>query len=223
MMPRTPCLPVMLAALALVSGCAQTTLLRTDPGTATDASPDVVARPGHAAMPALPNMTVRTHRGETVRFYDDLVRGKIVVVSFTYTQCNGSCPRTGANLVRVQQLLGDRVGKDVFMLSISLDPEHDTPEVLQRHAGALGAGPGWTFVTGSKEDMEQLRRALRFTDPDPRVDADRTQHAAVVKLGDDRTGRWAAVPGLIAPELIVDALHRTAREPHASYWPAPAR
>jgi protein SCO1/2 len=217
-MPRLPCPPVLIAALALASGCARTAPLRAGPATAADASPGVVARPGRAAMPALPNPTVVTHRGETVRFYDDLVRGKIVVVSFTYTQCDGSCPRTGANLVRVQQLLGDRAGKDVFMLSITLDAERDTPEALRRHAEALGAGPGWTFVTGKKEDLEQLRRALRFTDPDPRVDADRTQHAAVVKLGDDRTGRWTAVPGLIAPEQIVDALHRTAREPHATYF-----
>jgi protein SCO1/2 len=175
----------------------------------------MVVRPGRAAMPALPNVPVVTHRGEALRFYDDLVRGKLVVVNFTYTRCDGSCPRTNANLVRVQRLLGDRVGKDVFMLSITLDPEHDTPEALARHARALGAGPGWTFVTGAKADLEALRRALGFTDPDPAVDADRTQHAVVVKLGDDRTGRWAAVPGLIAPEQIVDALRRTAREPPA--------
>jgi protein SCO1/2 len=167
----------------------------------------------------VPNLPVLTHRGEAIRFYDDLVRGKLVIVNFTYTRCTGSCPRTGANLVRVQRLLGERVGRDVFILSLTLDPEHDRPEALRRHAEALGAGPGWTFVTGTAEHMERLRRALGFTDPDPEVDADRTQHAVVVKLGDDRSGRWAAVPGLIAPGQIVDALRRVAREPRVSHSP----
>lgn len=178
---------------------------------AAAARPDVVVRPGRAAMPALPNPAVLTHRGEAVRFYDDLVRGKVVVVNFTYTRCSGSCPRTGANLARVQRLLGERAGRDVFLLSLSLDPEHDTAAALAAHAAALGAGPGWSFVTGAKADLERLRRGLGFTDPDPAVDADRTQHAAVVKLGNDRTGRWAAVPGLIPAEQIVDALRRVER------------
>lgn len=205
---------LLLAALALAAGCARTAPLR------APAEPlrEVVHRPGRAAIPALPNVPVLTHRGEAVRFYDDLVRGKLVIVSFTYTRCNGSCPRTGANLVRVQELLGERAGRDVFLLSLTLDPENDTPEALARHAAALGAGPGWTFVTGTNENMERLRRALGFSDRDPRVDADRSQHAAVVKVGDDRTGRWGAVPGLIAPEQIVDALHRAAGEPHETTW-----
>jgi protein SCO1/2 len=200
-------------ALALLAGCAG---VRPAPA----AGAPLVERRGNATIPSLPNLPVVTHAGERVRFYEDLVRGKILVLGFTYTQCTGSCPRTNANLVRVQNLLGDRVGRDVFFVSITLDPEHDTPEALRRYAAAIGAGPGWTFVTGEKTDLESLRRALGFTDPDPVLDADRTQHATVVKLGDDRTGRWSAVPGLIAPEQIVDALRRTAREPHARYYTA---
>lgn len=215
--PRIAC------ALALLAGCARTQPLgvAAAPPEAPPPPSEFALRPGRAAMPALPNMPVLTHRGETVRFYDDLVRGKIVLVSFTYTKCKGSCPLTTANLARVQRLLGDRVGKDVFILSITLDPENDTPERLRRYAEGLGAGPGWTFVTGTKDDMERLRRALRFTDPDPLVDADRTQHALVVKVGDDRTGRWGAVPGVVAPEHIVDALHRAAREPYARWGQTP--
>jgi protein SCO1/2 len=214
-MPRL----ALLCALGLAAACA-----RSEPLRAPAPDPrDVVVRPGRAAMPSIPNVPVVTHRGEEVRFYDDLVRGKIVVVNFTYTRCRGSCPGTSANLARVQRLLGERAGKDVFMLSLTLDAENDTPEVLARHADALGAGPGWTFVTGTKADLERLRQVLGFTDPDPVVDADRTQHAIVVKLGDDRTGRWAAVPGVIAPEQIVDALHRAAREPHAASWRTQAR
>jgi protein SCO1/2 len=210
-----------ICTLALVAGCARTGGLRVEapPEEPPRSAPELALRPGRAAMPALPNLPVLTHRGETVRFYDDLVRGKIVLLSFTYTRCNGSCPRSTANLVRVQRLLGERVGRDVFILSLTLDPENDTPEALRRHAEAIGAGPGWTFVTGTKEVMEHLRQALGFTDPDPVVDADRTNHALVVKVGDDRTGRWGAVPGVIDAELIVDALHRAAREPYARWGP----
>jgi protein SCO1/2 len=210
-------------ALALAAACVRTEPVRANGAIARGAPYEATLRPGRAAMPSVPNVPVVTHRGETARFYDDLVRGRLVVVSFTYTRCDGSCPRTSANLVRVQRLLGDRVGKDVSMISVTLDPEHDTPEALARYASALGAGPGWAFVTGTKPDLERLRRALGFTDPDPEVDAVRREHAILVKLGDDRSGRWSAVPGLIAPEQIVDALHRTAREPHAAYGRAASR
>ena len=216
-MSRRPCLPLLgaLAAL-LLSGCARTETLRASSIAAERAAPaGAVLRPGRAAAPSLPNVPAITERGEPILFYDDLVRGKLVIVSFTYTQCKGSCPLTAANLARVQALLGPRLGRDVFMLSVTLDAENDTPEALWRHARALGAGPGWTFVTGKPEDMDRLRRAFGFTDPDPRVDADRTQHATLVALGDDRTGRWAAVPGLIPPEQIVEALLRTGGERHA--------
>lgn len=169
-------------------------------------------RPRRAAGPAIPDVAAVTHRGRPVRFYEELVRGRLLLVSFTYTRCAGSCPRTGATLARVQELLGPRLGADVFILSISLDAANDTPEALRRQAEALGAGPGWTFVTGAPEAMDRLRRAFGFTDPDPRVDADRTQHAALVAVGDDRTGRWSAIPGTLAPEQIVAALWRTAGE-----------
>jgi protein SCO1/2 len=169
-------------------------------------------RAGRAAIPAIPNVPAVTHRGRPVRFYDDLVRDRLVLVSFTYTRCTGRCPRTNGNLAAVQALLGPRLGADVFMLSVTLDAEHDTPEALRHLAEALGARPGWSFVTGTPADMERLRKAFGFTDPDPVIDADRTQHAALVALGDDRTGRWAAVPGAISPREIVEALLRTGGE-----------
>jgi len=174
--------------------------------------PDVVVRAGRAAGPAIPDVAALTHHGRAVRFYQDLVRGRLLLVSFTYTRCLGSCPRTGATLSRLQDLLGPRLGDDVFILSITLDPLHDSPEALRRQAEALGARPGWTFVTGAPTAMERLRRAFGFTDPDPRADADRTRHAALLALGDDRTGRWSAVPGSLEPGRILEALYRTAGE-----------
>ena len=90
-----------------------------------------------------PNLVLMTHEGRQVRFYDDLIKDKIVTINFMYTQCeDGRCPVTTANLVRVQKLLGSRVGRDIFMYSFTLAPEHDTPTVLKRYAKAYGVGPG---------------------------------------------------------------------------------
>ena len=90
---------------------------------------------------SFPNVTLTTHEGKKVKFYDDLMKDKIVIINFMYVKCEGKCPGTTANLVKVQKLLGDRVGKDIFMYSITLKPEEDTPE----NAGRLREGvQGWT-------------------------------------------------------------------------------
>src|SRR5207249_180041 len=89
-----------------------------------------------------PNIALTTHEGEQVRFYDDLVKDKFVTINMMYTTCKAICPLTTANLVRVQKLLGDRVGSDLFMYSITLDPKQDTPEVLKEYAKTFGVEPG---------------------------------------------------------------------------------
>ena len=159
-----------------------------------------------------PNPVLVDQEGRSVRFYDDLVRDRVVMVNFAYTKCTGSCPRSTAQLLAVQRLLGERFGRDFTLLTLSLDPERDTPEAMRRYLAAHGARPGWTWLTGRPEDIEAIRRFVGFTDPDPEVDADRTQHTSLLLLGNDRTGRWASMPALIPPEQIVDALLRTAGE-----------
>src|SRR5205807_8963139 len=110
--------------------------------------------------PTLPNLILRTQDNKPVRFYDDLIKGRTVVISFLFTRCTAICPRTTANLLKVQQALGDHVGRDVFFYSLTLDPAHDSPEVLRKYAKSVGANPGWTFLTGKAEDLEMLRRRL---------------------------------------------------------------
>ncbi len=156
----------------------------------------------------LPNVLLHTQDGKPVRFYDDLVQDRIVLINFMFTTCAGICPPMTANLVTVQILLGDRVGRDIFMLSVSLDPGRDTPAVLKAYAERHGVKPGWTFLTGRSEDVEMLRRRLGIYDPDPLVDADKTQHAGILTFGNDRTGRWAAVPVLIGARDIADTVRR---------------
>ena len=150
-----------------------------------------------------PNVLLRTHEDRTVRFYDDLMRGKIVIVNFMYVRCEGICPGTTANLVKVQEALGERVGRDVFMYSFTLKPDQDTPADLREYAERHGVGPGWLFLTGRPDDIELLRRRLGFVDPDPVVDADKSQHIGLVRIGNEALDRWAACPALGNPEQIV--------------------
>jgi len=110
--------------------------------------------------------------------------------------------------VKVQRLLGDRIGKDVLMLSISLDPENDTPPVLKKYAKNYGSKPGWLYLTGKFEDIEELRHRMGVYDPDPIIDADKTQHGNLLTFGDDRNDKWAAVPALLHPVHIVEAVFR---------------
>ncbi|HKD26260.1 MAG TPA: SCO family protein, partial [Xanthobacteraceae bacterium] len=94
----------------------------------------------------IPNLPVVTQDGKTVQFYNDLIKGKIVIISFIYTSCTDICPLTTARLAQVEEKLGDLVGKDIFMLSMSVDPERDTPQRLKEYSDAFQTGPGWTFV-----------------------------------------------------------------------------
>jgi protein SCO1/2 len=153
-----------------------------------------------------PNVELHTQEGRTVRLYDDLIKDKIMIINFMYAICDNVCPRVVSNLVRVQKLLGDRAGKDVFFYSFTLDPRHDTPEVLATYAARHGVGPGWTFLTGPPDRMEMLRRRLGFTDPDPAVDQDRENHIGNIRYGNEPRLLWGACPGMSHAAFIVEAL-----------------
>lgn len=142
-----------------------------------------------------PNVNLITHHGKQVRFYDDVIRGdKINIINMMYTQCPDVCGGALVNMARAHKLLGDRMGRDVFMYSITLDPRQDTPQVLARHAELLGAGAGWTFLTGQDADIQRLRRALGFVDRDPEVDRDLRSHTGMLRAGNDALNRWTACP-----------------------------
>jgi len=157
-----------------------------------------------------PNVVLTTHEHRTVRFYDDLVKGRIVVINFMFTRCRRACPVTVPHLVKVQALLGERVGRDIFLYSITLDPAVDTPAVLKAYAETIGARPGWTFLTGKEEAIKTLRWKLGVYDRNPIIDADRTQHSGLVVYGNDAIDRWAAISGLNTPETIARAVLRVA-------------
>jgi cytochrome oxidase Cu insertion factor (SCO1/SenC/PrrC family)/mono/diheme cytochrome c family protein len=133
-----------------------------------------------------PNLPVEDQDGRRLRFYDDLIKGKIVVVSFIYTSCADLCPITTARLAEVKDKLGGAVGRDIFFISLTVDPEHDTPEKLKAFAEAFNTGPGWTFVTGRPADMKVILD--KFGDKSGTRGA--SQHRNEIMLGNDALHDW---------------------------------
>jgi protein SCO1 len=154
----------------------------------------------------LPNVELVTHTGQVVRFYDDLVKDKKVVIYFLYANCNGICVPVTSRMVKVQRALNGRVGRDIFFYSVSLKPEEDTPEVLRRYAEDNEVGPGWLFLTGKPTEIETLRQGLGFIDLDPVKDADKTNHMGMLRYGIEPEMRWGACPGLSPPEHILRSI-----------------
>ena len=152
----------------------------------------------------LPNIRLTTHEGRSVRFYDDLVKGKVVAINFMFTSCTTLCPRSTENLVKVQQALGDRVGREIFMISVSVDPKHDTPAVLKRYAERFHTGAGWTFVTGKADDIILIQQKLGKYEQD----GDKTQHTGMVVYGNETTNTWTGVPVTLSAASIARSVMR---------------
>lgn len=160
-----------------------------------------------------PEMVLRTHTGKTVRLYEDLIKDKFVTINFMYINCaDGTCPVTTYNLLMMQALLKHRVGKDLFMYSITLDPQRDTTQMLANYAEVHGTKPGWTFLRAEPQDTEILRRRLGFVDTDPEVDAKKSTHTAMFRYGNEPRTTWGMTSGVIAPEVM-------ARNVLSADWP----
>lgn len=134
-----------------------------------------------------PNIELITQDGKKVHFYDDLIKGKIVAIDFIYTTCEYACPLETARMVQVQKKLGSRVGSDIFFYSISIQPDRDSPEVLKAYMEKFHVGPGWTFLTGKKEDIDFLQKKLGMYE-DPSINKD--GHLPHLLIGNDETNQW---------------------------------
>jgi len=132
-----------------------------------------------------PNLPVIDQNGRTLNFYDDVIKGKIVVISFIYTSCQDLCPLTTAKMAQLEDKLDGAVGRDLFFISMSVDPENDTPERMKAFADAFDAGPGWLFLTGKLEDI----RAINYKLGD-RSDRGLSNHRNEIVLGNDPGGYW---------------------------------
>jgi len=141
-----------------------------------------------------PNVELITQDGKKVRFYDDLIKGKVVAIELMYTSCKYNCPLETARLVQLKKMLGDRMGKDVFFYSITIEPDIDTPQVLKAYAEKYHIGPGWTFLTGKEADIKLISKKLGL-DSLPDVN-DPDGHTPHLLIGNDATGLWMRNSGL---------------------------
>ncbi len=163
----------------------------------------------------LPNMLLTDHTGRPRRFYDHLVAGRTVAINFMYASCSKTCGLSSQNMARLQDELGARLGRDVFLYSISLDPEHDSPEALTAFREKQGAKPGWTFlVPGSAADAALLRRQLGVYEPEAEKESDLSNHTGMIVMGNEPKGRWTMAPSLIHPIRLRQALERILLPPN---------
>ncbi len=149
-----------------------------------------------------PNIPLITDEGKTVHFFDDLIKDKIVVINFIYTHCADSCPLETAQLIRVQKIMGDRIGKDVFFYSITIDPEHDTPKVLKEYKDRFKAR--WTFLTGKKSDIIQLRKKLGLYIEE--IQDGSNNHNVSMIIGNQTTGHWMKRSPFENPHVLADQI-----------------
>lgn len=138
--------------------------------------------------------------GRPMRLYSDLLKDKIVVIDVIFTTCTGVCPVLSGTFAKFQDRLGDRLGKDVLLLSISVDPVNDTPAKLKEYAARFKARPGWHFLTGSKENVDAaLRKLGQYVE-------NKEAHQNLFILGNERTGLWKKAFGLAKPEDLYPVL-----------------
>lgn len=132
-----------------------------------------------------------------VRLKDDLVGDRIVVMGFVYTSCTTVCPVISAIMQKLQKQLGDRAGRDVQLISMSIDPLRDTPQRLHEYAGRFGAGDGWRWLTGSNEAVSDTLKGLGTWT------ANYEEHPPLIMVGDGRTGQWTRFYGFTDPTVLM--------------------
>ena len=150
---------------------------------------------------SIPDVKLFDQDGRQVLFYSDLVKGRVVAINFIFTTCTTICPPLAATFSKLQSLMGDRVGKDLHLISISVDPVTDTPERLKAWGDKFGRKAGWTFVTGRKQEVDTLLRALSA------YSARKEDHTPMVIIGDDANGVWTRAYGLAPASKLADAIN----------------
>jgi protein SCO1/2 len=170
--------------------------------------PAMAGSPWHEGY--FPNTVLVDQDGNELKFYDDAIKGKVVAVNFIYTNCKDVCPVDTAQLMRVNELLGERVGKDIFFYSISLDPERDTPAALKRYREMFGiTAPGWKFLTGKAEDIKLLQEKLGLIG----VGTNRLkEHDTSFIIGNEKTGHWIKRSPYDEPKVLAILLGESLQE-----------
>lgn len=170
-------------------------------------APSAPAQQSRWGADYFPNVVLEDHNGRRVNFYDDVIRGKVVAINFIFTTCTDICPLDTAQLRRVQEILGERVGRDIHFYSISVDPERDTPAAMRRFMRTYDVGPGWTFLRGSREDVDLIQRRLGIRPVSP--NGPLGEHDTSILVGNERTGQWIRRSAYENPQLLANLLTQT--------------
>lgn len=146
------------------------------------------------------------HEGRKLRFYSDVLKGKTVVINVLFTACTNVCPPISRNFERIQEALGDRLGKDVSLVSITVDPANDTPAKLKEYAERFHARSGWSFLTGKKENVDwALYKLGQYVQ-------EKNEHKTIVIIGNEATGLWKKAFGLASADDLIKLVNEVAND-----------
>ncbi|MEK6282506.1 MAG: SCO family protein [Acidobacteriota bacterium] len=135
--------------------------------------------------------------GKKMRFYSDVLKGKVVIVNTFFATCTSVCPPMNRNMEKIQEALGDRLGKDAFLVSISVDPEMDTPPRLKEYGRRFHARSGWIFLTGKKENLDwALYKLGQYVEQ-------KNDHSTIIIIGNEPKGLWKKAIGLAKPNELI--------------------
>ena len=165
--------------------------------------PDEIAPKAH---PYFPDLVLVDQNGESRRFYSDTFKGKVVVFHTFFASCTGSCPVLNRTMAAMQDHLDARLGAEVVLISLTVDPVNDTPERLKTYAAAYGARSGWYFLTGKPDSVRDVLKKMGQAVKTPE------QHMGMFIMGNDRTGLWKKVMGLGPPQEVLDILDSVLRD-----------
>ena len=164
----------------------------------------VLASPAFSQEPAqtsaekyFTNVELINQKGEKVRLYQDLLKDKVVVINSFFSTCTAACPPMNRNLVKIQEAFAENMGKELFLISVSVDPATDTPERLKAYAAKFGAKDGWLFLTGTKENVDfALKKLGQYVEK-------KEEHSTILIIGNNKTGLWKKAFGLAKPEELI--------------------
>ena len=154
--------------------------------------------------------------GRKLRFYSDVLKDKVVVINTFFTTCKSICPPLNRNFQKIQEALGDRLGKDVVLISISVDPETDTPTRLKEYGRLFKAQPGWLFLTGKKENVDwALYKLGQYVEA-------KDNHTSIIIIGNEPKGLWKKAMGLAGADELINIVEDVINDRDMSPWSAAA-
>jgi protein SCO1 len=186
---------IVVVAIMVFGGSLPVTAQTNNPNKPEQAAPQTA--PESPAHKYFTDVVLLNQDGERMRLYSDLLQGKVVIIDSFFATCQGSCLPMNRNLEKVQEALGDHIGKDVYIISISVDPTVDTPASLKEYAKKLHAKPGWYFLTGDKQNVDfALNKLGQYVN-------DKQDHLNIFIIGNERTGLWKKAFGLARSDELV--------------------